>query len=618
MPEASYDSDLLASVATALDVVNRGFSDTREVQLAVADASSANGFRFLTAFTAACNGTCGAAPGTSPYLALAVANCSEGSLDSALDHRGLPVVAGYSCVPSLKAGIAMTKDFQELLNNGVQVVGTLLDYVTNVRFATSTYEMIAARAKAGVQVVKSRSDFDLLNPWKLQKDCPHEVCTGPLTLMVEAFSGQTGVMKAVDYRQRSVYGAYAYVPSLATALVVKVDTSEAERDSIVTAGGLAGCCIAALICSMLLLGWLTSTLLRSMDDAWDEGKRAIEREKQQFRDVIEAMYPNQVAHRLLTGDTRIVYHVPNATVFFSDIYEFTTASNAITPDELIQFMGYTFGTMDVVADHYHIYKVKTMGDAYLGVAGLPGSASLSGNAALDVLTFASCCAQLFSTRYLHPDHAAVLGTVAQALFGSRDKRKKVVEDAELQRLPTSTIQYANPSMPNGAVEDPDSPGVQCVMRYGVASGPITAGVLQGKTPLFDIWGKTVNLASRLESSGVPGRVHISESAFVAVSNVPDQPFTFDGRHRVMCKGFGSVNAYFINSCKLPPPKALLVSRHIQPNLGRFFFDNAVAGFRSSSKTGSSAHASSADRHSKGDPVSPRSSAASGPGLGPRV
>lgn len=50
-------------------------------------ASSANGFRFLTAFTAACNGTCGAAPGTSPYLALAVANCSEGSLDSALDYR---------------------------------------------------------------------------------------------------------------------------------------------------------------------------------------------------------------------------------------------------------------------------------------------------------------------------------------------------------------------------------------------------------------------------------------------------------------------------------------------------------------------------------------------------
>eukprot|EP00667_Euglena_gracilis_P007389 EG_transcript_7461 len=148
------------------------------------------------------------------------------------------------------------------------------------------------------------------------------------------------------------------------------------------------------------------------------------------------------------------------------------------------------------------------------------------------------------------------------------------------------------------------------MRYGVASGPITAGVLQGKTPLFDIWGKTVNLASRMESSGAPGRIQISESVFQAVINEKDQPFTFDARHRVACKGFGSVNAYFLSSCKLPPPKALLLSRHIQPNLGRFYFDNAVPGFRSTaSKTsGSSGHTSAASGR-----TSPRSSAASGVG-----
>ena len=51
-------------------------------------------------------------------------------------------------------------------------------------------------------------------------------------------------------------------------------------------------------------------------------------------------------------------------------------------------------------------------------------------------------------------------------------------------------------------------GVTCLMRYGIAAGPVTAGVLQGKTPMFDIWGKTVNLGSRMESTGQPGRIQV--------------------------------------------------------------------------------------------------------------
>eukprot|EP00667_Euglena_gracilis_P000539 EG_transcript_539 len=614
-PQADFLAVTYSTMVEALGAVNARLNGT-ETQLAVADNTSVNGFRFLTAFTHPCNGTCGATPGTSPYLATAVATCSEGTMANVLDYRGVEVMAGYSCVPSVQAGIAMKKDSQDILDLGLALVTTMMTYETQHRFVDSTYEMYAAMRKPGVTTVTSRNDIIRLNARKLERDCPNLLCTGPSTLPIASLSGQAGVMKTLDYRNRMVYGAYAYVPSLKVGLLVKVDTSEAEADSMTMAGGLAACCVTALAVSMLLLGWLTNQRLRTMDKAWDEGKEAIVREKQQFRNVIEAMYPQQVAQRLLTGDAHIVYHVPNATVFFSDIYEFTTASNAISPDELIQFMGYTFGTMDVAADHYHVHKVKTMGDAYLGVAGLPGMESPSGNTALDMLTFASCCAQVFSTRYLHPDSAAVLGTVAKTLFGSSRKPKpegketKVPEDVAPR---VSSIQYDNPSMPSGPL-DADSAAVQCVMRYGVASGPITAGVLQGKTPLFDIWGKTVNLASRMESSGVPGRVQVSESVYHAVINEKDQPFTFDARHRVSCKGFGAVNAYFISSCRLPPPKTLLVNCHIQPNLGRFSFDNAVPGFRSSSKTGSSAPDSTPE-HNSASQSTPRSSAPSGMGAG---
>eukprot|EP00667_Euglena_gracilis_P001392 EG_transcript_1391 len=572
-PAAYFQSAVLGSVVAALGVLDAALN-VSDVQLAVADNSSANGLRILTALPPACNGTCATMPGTSPYLAAAVATCSEGVMDDVLDNQGVSVIAGYACVPSLHAGVAIKVKHQTITNYSLSLINTLLTYETDVRFASSTYEMYGAMLKPGLQMATTRNDIIRLNARKLERDCPNATCTGPATLLFATLSGQTGVMKALDYRNRMVYGAYTYLPSLKLGLLVKVDTSEADKDSMTMAGGLAGCCVVTLILSMLLLGWLTNNRLHTMDTAWDEGKEAIVREKQQFRNVIEAMYPQQVAQRLLAGESHIVYHVSNATVFFSDIYEFTTASNAISPDELIQFMGYTFGTMDVAAEHYGVHKVKTMGDAFLGVAGLPGSESLSGNTALDALKFASCCAQLFSTRYLHPESAAVLGLVARTLFSPTkklgDQRKDPKEQSEEfppRTKTTSQIQYDNPSI-SGGPPDLAGPSVQCVMRYGVASGPITAGVLQGKTPLFDIWGKTVNLASRMESSGVPGRVHLSESVHQAVANEKGQPFTFDSRHKVACKGFGSVNAYFINSCSLPPPKALLHKCHIQPNLGR--------------------------------------------------
>ena len=79
-----------------------------------------------------------------------------------------------------------------------------------------------------------------------------------------------------------------------------------------------------------------------------------------------------VVPRLLAGERHIVSEVPNAAVFFSDIFEFTSASNTLGSEDLLMFMSYTYGLMDDVAARYGAYKVKTIGDAYLAVTGLPG------------------------------------------------------------------------------------------------------------------------------------------------------------------------------------------------------------------------------------------------------
>eukprot|EP00667_Euglena_gracilis_P004191 EG_transcript_4208 len=212
--EADFLADVSGAAAVGLNAANTRLNLTEELQLAVADSSSVNGLRFLTAFAHPCNGTCGATPGTSPFLVEAVATCSEGAMESALDYRGAAVLAGYACVPSLRAGVAMKMDYQTVISWAVVLVNTFLTYETANRYGGSTYEMYAAMLKPGVTVARSRSDFVRVNVRKYEQDCPNGTCPGPATLLLAALSGQTGVVKGLDYRNHMVYGAYSYVPVL--------------------------------------------------------------------------------------------------------------------------------------------------------------------------------------------------------------------------------------------------------------------------------------------------------------------------------------------------------------------------------------------------------------------
>jgi hypothetical protein len=112
----------------------------------------------------------------------------------------------------------------------------------------------------------------------------------------------------------------------------------------------------------------------------------------------------------------------------------------------------------------------------------------------------------------------------------------------------------------------------CTMSYGIVVGPVTAGVLQGKSPMFDIWGKTVNLASRMQSTSVPGRIQVSEAFCRAVMATPGQPFTFEDAHDTYCKGFGLAKSFFVRGTTEPLPKDLQALLGLELNHGTFFFD----------------------------------------------
>eukprot|EP00667_Euglena_gracilis_P001676 EG_transcript_1677 len=491
---------LYLALGQSLNNVNGQLPGTEELQLVTRPKAgvnvSTNGMQYWTTFRFAsdCGSQCGTVPNTSMYLQKALTSCVSGT-DHSLDYHSQMVLAGYFCVPDMKAAVAITMADSQIISEGTSMAVTICNYQTFVRYKGSSTEVSVGRKKPGVVVAQTKNDVVRLATRKFTSQCPNQVCTGPSNGLIQASNHRSGYFYTIDYRYVDVISAYTYLANLDLGIVVKIDKSEAQSDSFRLTGILCGASISAVIVSMALLALLANLLLRSMDRAWEEGKRAIECEKLAFRGVIEAMYPVEVAQRLLAGETHLAYDVPAAAVFFSDIFEFTTASNSVTPEELIRFMGYTFGVMDAIGDWYHVYKVKTIGDAYLGVAGLPGMPSVNGSAAVDMMLFASACAQVFSNRFLHPDEGTILAQVVTRVLQKKNLLRGLASSATPKDAPQipiprrpSVVGYGHPQDSAGAApaeEGGGGPLVHCIMRYGLALGPITAGVLQGKTPLFD-------------------------------------------------------------------------------------------------------------------------------------
>lgn len=163
--------------------------------------------------------------------------------------------------------------------------------------------------------------------------------------------------------------------------------------------------------------------------------------------------PRAIATRLRHGESRIAEGYPATTVVFCDIVQFTPWSARTDPARVVDLLDDLFTRLDALAAEHGVEKIKTVGDAYMAVAGAP---------------------------LAQPDHAQralrfALGIVAATAAWRHDN------DVDLQ------------------------------LRVGAASGPAVGGVIGRQRMLFDLWGSTVNTAQRMEASGVPGRIHLAAS-----------------------------------------------------------------------------------------------------------
>ena len=192
--------------------------------------------------------------------------------------------------------------------------------------------------------------------------------------------------------------------------------------------------------------------------------------------------PGTIARRLKHGESRIAETYPDTTVLFADLAGFTPWAQRTPAADVVAALDDLFTRFDELTARHGLEKVKTIGDAYMAVAGAPQPRADHALAAL-----------------------ALARAMLTALAAWRDDRSLAL-------------------------------GV----RIGIASGSVVAGVIGQRRLLFDLWGDTVNLASRLESAGVPGRIQVAQSTRELVGEAVD----FEARD-VEIKGIGAVRAYLL-------------------------------------------------------------------------
>ncbi|MBC5763349.1 adenylate cyclase [Ramlibacter albus] len=209
----------------------------------------------------------------------------------------------------------------------------------------------------------------------------------------------------------------------------------------------------------------------------------VQRERERADGLLLNILPAPIAERLKSSRERIAEHADPVTVLFADIVGFTPLSARKKPAELVELLDEVFTGFDELAAEHGLEKIKTIGDAYMAVAGLP---------------------------HAQPDHAMRAARMALAM----------VEHVE------RAAQTA---------------GEPLQVRIGMHTGAVVAGVIGRSKFSYDLWGDTVNTASRMESSGVPGAVHCTQ----ATARHLDGDFAVRSRGPVEVKGKGTMETFLV-------------------------------------------------------------------------
>jgi guanylate cyclase len=228
---------------------------------------------------------------------------------------------------------------------------------------------------------------------------------------------------------------------------------------------------------------------------------SLAREHARSERLLLNILPGAISLRLKESGEAIADGFADVTVLFADLVGFTELSQKLTPAELVAMLNRTFSAFDDLAEHFCVEKIKTIGDCYMVAAGLPERSA---------------------------DHAQVIARMALSM---RDT---------LVRINTEG-------------------GYSLRIRIGLHTGPVVAGVIGKRKFIYDLWGDTVNTASRMESSGSPGEIQVTREVFERLSG----QFELESRGRIQVKGKGEMETFLLKgelgASASPSPQARVAS-----------------------------------------------------------
>lgn len=199
--------------------------------------------------------------------------------------------------------------------------------------------------------------------------------------------------------------------------------------------------------------------------------------------LLRNILPGPVAERLMRAEQVIADGFDESTVLFADIVGFMRLAAERAPIEVVELLDQIVSGFDHLVERHGLEKIKTMGDAYMAAAGLPTPRA---------------------------DHAHIAAEMALDML-------QVIEAVRMQR------------------------SVELEVRIGLHSGPVVAGIIGTKKFSYDVWGDTVNVASRMQSSSVPGRIQISEATYRLLGD----RYVVEARGPIAVKGKGQVQTWFL-------------------------------------------------------------------------
>jgi adenylate cyclase len=230
-------------------------------------------------------------------------------------------------------------------------------------------------------------------------------------------------------------------------------------------------------------GTMFFTLLALFARQREEALTALRSEQQRSEGLLLNILPASIAERLKGESGTIADQFTAASVLFADVVDFTARSKGLPAAEVVGLLDRLFSHFDTLTERHGLEKIKTIGDAYMVAAGVP---------------------------IRRPDHAQAIALLALDM-----------------------VESAAPGGPCGDLD--------LQLRIGINSGPVVAGVIGRRKFFYDLWGDAVNIASRMQSAGTPGRIQVTRKTYELLKD----EFELEPRGTIAVKGMGEMETWYL-------------------------------------------------------------------------